>query len=71
MTVAEIWDRFFWSLLLFLFVTFVWLGIVDRAIAYSPTGFLVALLAAAAYFGIWVKRERRPRSLGDASPNRH
>ncbi|HET6412844.1 MAG TPA: hypothetical protein VFG53_12350 [Anaeromyxobacter sp.] len=71
MTVAEIWDRFFWSLLLFLFLTFVWLGIVDRAIAYSPTGFLVALLAAAAYFGIWVKRERRPRSPGDASPNRH
>ena len=71
MTVAEIWDRFFWSLLLFLFLTFVWLGLVDGAIAYSPTGFLVALLGAAAYLGIWILRERRARSSGDAPANGH
>jgi hypothetical protein len=65
MSVAEIWDRFFWSLLLFLFLTFVWLGLVDRAVAYSPTGFLFALLAAVAYLGVWLRRQRRGRS-GDA-----
>ena len=68
MSVAEIWDRFFWSLLLFLFLTFVWLGLVDRALAYSPTGFLVALLAAVANFGLWLQRQRRARSAGDAPP---
>jgi hypothetical protein len=56
MSVAEIWDRFFWSLLLFLLLTFLWLGLVDRFVAYSPTGFLVALLAAGANFGVWVRR---------------
>jgi len=60
MSVADIWDRFFWSLLLFLFLTFVWLGLVDRSVAYSPTGFLVALLAAGAYFGVGLQRRARP-----------
>jgi hypothetical protein len=65
---AEIWDRGFWALLWFLFVTFVWLGLVDAALGYAPFGFLAALAVAAAYFGSWFVRERRLRKALQVQP---
>lgn len=58
MSFAEIWDRFFWSLLLFLFVTFVWLRFVDDVAAYSPTEFVVSAAAAGVYFLYWWRQQR-------------
>ena len=59
MSIAAIWDRAFWSLLLFFLVTFLWLRFVDDALAYSPSGFLVSVLAAALNFSWWWRQQRR------------
>ncbi len=59
MSFAAIWDRAFWSLLLFFLVTFLWLRFVDDALPYSPTGFLVSALAAALNISWWWRQQRR------------
>ncbi len=63
MQFAEIWDRFFWSLLLFFFVTFVWLKFVDPYVAYMWSGVIVATIAGSIYFVVWWRKAQRELEL--------
>jgi len=61
MSLSALWDRFYWALMLAIFVGLLWLKFLDARIACMGPGLLVAVLVGGAYFGIGVTRMRRAR----------
>lgn len=59
MSFADIWDRFFWSLLVFIFVSLLWLKFVDPIVSYSVLGGIVSGVISAIYFYIGLRKLRR------------
>jgi hypothetical protein len=56
MSFVDIWDRFFWSLLVFIFVSLLWLKFVDPYLSYSLTGGIFSGIIGAIYFYIRLRR---------------
>lgn len=67
MSVAQVWDRFFWSMVLAILVGLVWLKFVDPVFPVIWVGVFLALAVGAVYFvtGIlaMVRRQRREAEL--------
>jgi hypothetical protein len=63
MAFTDIWDRFFWSLLVFIFVSLLWLKFVDPYLSYNLTGGIVSGVIGAIYFYIWFRRVRKELAL--------
>ena len=59
MAFADIWDRFFLSLLVFIFVSILWLKFVDPFISYSLLGGIVSAAIGGIYFYIGFRKLRR------------
>ena len=59
MPLADAWDRFFWSVMLALFVGLVWLKFLDPVVACVGPGLIVALIVGGIYFYLgWRKATR-------------
>lgn len=58
MSFADIWDRFFWSAMLAIFVGLVWLKFIDPHIPFAWTGFLMVQVIAWGYFFLGIRKLR-------------
>jgi hypothetical protein len=59
MSFADIWEHGFWSVLIMIFVTLVWLKLIDPHLGYMWSGFLTCLVVGGLYFGIRIAQGRR------------
>jgi hypothetical protein len=50
MSIADAWDRMFWSLMLVIFIGLVWMRFLQNVAACEGPGLLVALGAGVAFF---------------------
>jgi hypothetical protein len=67
MSFADIWDRFFWSLLVFIFVSILWLKFIDPIISYSLLGGIVSAAIAGIYFYIRFMKMRRELQMNESA----
>jgi sensor c-di-GMP phosphodiesterase-like protein len=56
LSIAEIWDRFWWSLMITIFIGLVWLKFLDPYIACAGVGILVSVGAGLVYFFIGLRK---------------
>lgn len=59
MDFADIFDRFFWSAIITIFVSLLWLKFLDPIIAIKWTGFIVAMFVGFIYFYVGWRKMRR------------
>jgi hypothetical protein len=64
-SIAEIWDRFWWSLMITIFIGLVWLKLLDPFIACWGVGTLVAGGAGLIYFVLGLRNMLREKRLRD------
>jgi hypothetical protein len=50
MSLADIWDRLFWSVMIVIFVGLVWLKFLDPVVACVGPGLVVAAIVGGIYF---------------------
>lgn len=50
MSLAAIWDRFWWSLMLTIFIGLVWLKFIDPLLPHIIIGIVVSIIIGAIYF---------------------
>lgn len=67
MSIAVLWDRFFWSFMLVVFAGLVWLLLVGDRARYLPLGLLTGLLIGGAYFVRGVRAMRAAIRRTDAA----
>ena len=66
MSLADIWDRFFWSIIIAIFVGLVWLKFFeDRVGACVGPGLVVAAIVGGIYFYIGWRRATRAAQMGE------
>lgn len=59
MSLAEIWDRFFWSVMLAIFVGLVWLKFADPIVPCVGPGMVMAAIMGGIYFYLgWLRATR-------------
>lgn len=59
MSLADLWDRFFWSVMVAIFVGLVWLKFLEPYAACLGPGLVVALIAGGIYFYIGCRNATR------------
>lgn len=62
---SEIWDRFWWSLMITIFIGLIWLKFLDPIIACWGVGLLIAAGGGLAYFVIGLRNMVREKRLHD------
>lgn len=67
MSLADAWDRFFWSAIIGMFVGLVWLKFLDPRIPCVGPGLIVAVTAGAIYFYLGWRRATRAARGGESS----
>lgn len=55
MSIATLWDRFFWSFMLMVFAGLVWVWFFGESVRYFPFGLLTGLAVGGAYFAKGVR----------------
>jgi hypothetical protein len=65
LSIAEIWDRFWWSLLITIFIGLVWLKFLDPIVACWGVGLLVSVSAGLIYFIIGIREMLKEKRLRD------
>jgi hypothetical protein len=67
MSLADAWDRFFWSVMLAIFVGLVWLKFLDPLLACLGPGIVVAAIVGGIYFYLgWRKATRAAQTAAGA-----
>ncbi len=56
MSLAALWDRFWWSLMLAIFIGVLWLKLIDPVFRRTLVGAAAALAAGAVYFAVGLRR---------------
>ena len=64
-SIAEVWDRFWWSLMITIFIGLVWLKFLDPVIACWGIGLVVAASAGLVYFVIGLRKMLQEKRLRD------
>lgn len=67
MSFVDIWDRFFWSLLVFIFASILWLKFVDPVISYSLLGAIVSAVIGGIYFYIGIRKMKRDLQMSESA----
>jgi hypothetical protein len=63
MSLADAWERFFWSVLIAIFVGLVWLKYLDPVLACVGPGLVVAAIVGGIYFYLgWRKATRQAQT---------
>jgi len=65
MSLADIWDRFFWSVMIALFVGLVWLKFLDPKVPCVGPGLVVAAIVGGIYFYLGWRRATRAAQTGE------
>jgi len=65
MSLADAWDRFFWSVMLAIFVGLVWLKFLDPVVACVGPGLVVAAIAGGIYFYLGWRKATRAAQTGE------
>jgi hypothetical protein len=65
MSLADIWDRFFWSIIVAIFVGLVWLKFLDPMVACVGPGLVVAAIAGGIYFYLGWRKATRTAQTGE------
>lgn len=68
MSISEAWDRFFWSIMLVIFVGLLWMKFLQPYAACEGPGAIVALLAGGIYFYLGYRSAHAAES-EDAHPS--
>lgn len=55
MSIAALWDRFFWSFMLMVFAGLIWLKLVGDGARYLPLGLVTGLIIGGGYFALGVR----------------
>ncbi len=66
MSLADIWDRVFWSIMIAIFVGLVWLKFLDPMVACVGPGLVVAAIVGGIYFYLGWRRATRTAQMGEA-----
>lgn len=67
MSLADAWDRFFWSVIIAIFVGLVWLKFLDPMVACVGPGLIVAVTVGGIYFYLgWRKATRAAQAIEGA-----
>lgn len=64
-SISKIWDRFWWSLMITIFIGLVWLKFLDPIVACWGIGLVVAAGAGLIYFAIGLRIMVREKRLHD------
>lgn len=67
MSLADIWDRFFWSVIVAIFVGLVWLKFLDPVVACVWPGLVVAAIGGGIYFYLGWRRATRAAQTGESN----
>jgi hypothetical protein len=65
MSLADIWDRFFWSFIVAIFVGLVWLKYLDPVVPCVGPGLVVAAIVGGIYFYLGWRRATREAQMGE------
>jgi hypothetical protein len=65
MSLADLWDRFFWSVMIALFVGLVWLKYLDPVVACVGPGLVVAAVVGGIYFYLGWRKATRAAQTGE------
>jgi hypothetical protein len=65
MSLADLWDRFFWSVMIALFVGLVWLKYLDPVVACVGPGLVVAAIVGGIYFYLGWRKVTRAAQTGE------
>ncbi len=65
MSLADAWDRFFWSVMLAIFVGLVWLKFLDPVLPCVGPGLVVAAIAGGIYFYLGWRKATRAAQTGE------
>jgi len=65
MSLADAWDRFFWSVMVAIFVGLVWLKFLDSKVACVGPGLVVAAIAGGIYFYLGWRKATRAVQTGE------
>lgn len=65
MSLADIWERFFWSVLIVIFVGLVWLKFLDSKVACVGPGLIVAAIVGGIYFYLGWRKATRAAQTGE------
>lgn len=65
MSLADIWDRFFWSVMIALFVGLVWLKYLDPVVPCVGPGLVVAAIVGGIYFYLEWRKATRAAQTGE------
>lgn len=55
MSIAALWDRFFWSFMLTVFAGLLWLKVLGDGARYLPFGLLTGLIVGGSYLALGVR----------------
>ena len=55
LSIAEMWDRFWWSLMITIFIGLLWLKFLDPIISCVSVGLILSSLAGLVYFVIGLR----------------
>jgi len=56
MSIAAIWDRFWWSLMWMIFIGLVWLKFIDPIFPYIIVSFIISGTFGTVYFAVGIRR---------------
>lgn len=65
MSLADAWDRFFWSVMLAIFVGLVWLKFLDPVVPCVGPGLVVAAIVGGIYFYLGWRKATRAAQTGE------
>jgi len=65
MSLADAWDRFFWSAIIAMFVGLVWLKFLDPVVPCVGPGLVVAAIVGGLYFYLGWRKATRAAQTGE------
>lgn len=63
LSISEIWDRFWWSSMITIFIGLVWLKFLDPYISCSGIGLMFSVVVGLVYFITGIRRMLREKHL--------
>lgn len=63
LSISEVWDRFWWSLMITIFIGLLWLKFLDPYVSCSGVGLVFSVVIGLAYFIAGIRKMLREKRL--------